>query len=158
MAEPEILEGIRSVLLGVDGITIVHNYKRWAATWSDLLAKFKTADERFHAWNISRISVQRKQHTLGEVEQAHTFEIIGIYGLQDDVQSERAFQALVDRAVLAFDADETLGGTCESIHPDWGPMSGAVGLQVDKIEPRAFGSVLCHVAQCRICAIETILV
>ena len=66
------------------------------------------------------------------------------------------FQDHIEDVVSAFDADETLGGACLSINPDWGPMSDATGLQVTEVQTRVYGTVLCHFAECRLCALETI--
>jgi hypothetical protein len=156
VAESDIRQQICAILGAVNGMGRVHEYQRFASDWSGVLAKFKDPDGRINAWTISRVSSATRQVTIGEVERAHVYGVTGIYGLQDDIASEIDFQALVERAWTAFNDDETLNRACVTTHPDWGPMNGAVGLQIDKIEIRMFGNVLCHVADCRLCAVELI--
>jgi hypothetical protein len=114
------------------------------------------SDGKINGWTISRKRTATEQATMGEIERAHVFMIRGVYGLKDADATESTFQALIEDIQAAFEADDTLGGACRTIDPDWGPMSGAVGLQVDLVEPRMFGGVLCHYAECRLCAIEAL--
>ncbi len=154
MAIDTIRDEIRRVLESVNGIGAVHVYERWAKNWNTVLQLFKTDADRFHGWTVSRRSTARRQITLGRKEAAHVFDIRGIYGLHDAGHTELFFQDLLDSIARAFDADETLAGACATTHPDWGPMNGAVGFQIDEVGVRMFGNVLCHFAECRLCAVE----
>jgi hypothetical protein len=156
MSQATIRGAIATLILAVDGVSICHEYERWASDWGRILSQFKTGSDVINGWTVSRRSTARRQVTLGRQEVAHVFTVRGIYGLDDSAATEQTFQAQVDslEAVFADMDNETLSGTCETTHPDWGPMNGAVGLQVDVVEPRLFGSILCHVAECRICAVE----
>jgi hypothetical protein len=156
MSRAEISTALAGIVEGVSGIGKVYTRDRYSNDWTKFLENFKSAAGKITGGMITRKVTAKQQRTIGEVERAHVFVIRLVYGLQDSGDSEAIFQTLVDAVLDAVDADETLGGSCETTHPDWGPMSGAVGLQIDTIEYRQFGTVLCHYAEGRICACETI--
>lgn len=158
MSYASIRAALADVLEGVSGIGPVHQYDRWAIRWEKTLELFKTDEDLFHAWMISRKAVAQRQATLGEIERAHVLTIRGVYGLKDADATEQTFQDLIEAVINALsDPDnDTLDGTCSTTHPDWGPMNGACGPQVDSIDVRMFGSVLCHIVEMRLCAVETI--
>jgi hypothetical protein len=150
-----ILDQIKSVLESVDGVGVVHGYVRWAPDWEKFLALF-SENGKVNGWMISRQSVTRHRTAYSEVQAAHIFVLTGIYGLNDADESELTFQGILDSVQSAFAADPTMGGACETINPEVGAMNGQYGLQIEMIENRMFGSVLCHTAECRLCCIELI--
>jgi hypothetical protein len=154
MSYPLIREQTAAILGAVDGMGIVHQYQRMAATWEEFLKCFKHSDGKINGCVITRTSRVSRQITLGQKEVAHVMVLRFYMGLNDTEETETAFQALIDAAVDMFDDYETLNDTCLTTHPDWGPMSGAVGLQADIVDNRVFGNVLCHFAECRLCALE----
>jgi len=157
MTESAINAGIKTVLDGVSSIANVHDYVRWSNSWGTFLALFKDTDnDKINGWAFSRKSTATQNVNIGEIEKAHVYVVRGYYGLKDEDASEKTFQGIVEDAQTAFFADETLGGVCDTTRPDWGPMAGAVGLQIDIIEIRKFGTVLCHYFEGRLCAIESI--
>lgn len=155
MSYPLIRAQVATVLATVDGMGVIHAYQRWAADFQKFLTFFKAAG-KINGCVITRTALAREQRTAGEKELAHVMTIRFYYGLRDDDASEHVLQQLLDDAGAAFDAKETLNDTCDTIHPDWGPMDGAAGLVVDVIEPRMFGNVLCNFAEARLCALETL--
>lgn len=157
MSQAAINTAILAKITATDSTGKAHAYSRWSADWSAFLALFQ-AGAQIRGWTVSREATATRQATAGEVEQAHVFVIRGIMGLQDSAASETAFQALLDSLQAAFLADDRLGGACETLSPDWGPMAGSVGAQISTVETRMFGSVLCHYAELRLCAIETVSV
>lgn len=159
MSLHDISGQIQAFLSAVDGAGVVHPYQRWADTWSKYLDHFKS-DGRINGWMFCREKTAQRQRTAGELERAHVFVLRKLYGLKDDAGSELVFQQHLEDATAAFsgEAADTLNGTCETISPDWGPMSGAAGLQIDIAETRMFGGVLCHYGECRLCALDTVAV
>lgn len=153
-----ILTAAKAEMEDVAGMGKVYAYERWAARWGDFLSLFKTTGNKINGWTLSRLATPQRQVTLGEKERAHIILFRGVYGLDDSAATETTFQNQIEAMVETFneDANENLGGACLTTHPDWGPMDGAVGLQVDKVEKRTFGTVLCHYAECRLCALETV--
>jgi hypothetical protein len=98
------------------------------------------------------------QRTHGEIENAHVYTLNFIYGLNDGNATGKAFQTLLSDSDSAFADYEESTWVMAGItsHPDWGPMANAVGMQIDNIDHRLFGNVLCHFAPCRICVVETL--
>lgn len=162
MSVEAIREQIAAILASVEGMGVVHQYQRWTNDWKSLLDLFRHTDpdgvQRINGQMITRSATSQRKVTLGEKERAHIFMIRGVYSLKDENATEHAYQAILERAVDAFDEEEnvTLNGTCLTTIPDWGPMADSAGLQIVLVEPRLFGSVLCHYSECRLCAIERV--
>lgn len=157
MSRATISSALAALVGNVEGVGQVHERERWSDNWTELLEQMK-ADGRINSIMFSRRTTTRRQRTVGEVEVAHVFGLRLVYSFSDVNNSEADFQSLVDRLETAVLGDETIGDSCETTHPDWGPMNGAVGLQIDVIEPRIFGKTLCHVMEGRICALESVAV
>lgn len=155
MSRVSIAAALAAIIGGVSGIGQVHQRDRYSPGWAKIQEHFASGGH-LNACMISRKTTAKQQRTLGEVEKGHVFVIRMVYGLNDASDSESTFQALIDSVEAAIDADLTLNNTCETTQPDWGPMAGAIGLQIDIIDFRQFGTVLCHYAECRVCACETI--
>ncbi len=157
MSESALRAQIKSVLEGVSGIGPVHDYIRLLKRWNDFLSACKDGNDAINTVMFERSAYDKLQRTFGEIEKAHVYAINMIYGLNDAAATGRSFQALVEAVDAAFDSQEEIwnlsGITC---HPDWGPMSGAVGLRVDVMDQRLFGDVLCHFAAGRLCLVETV--
>ncbi len=77
--------------------------------------------------------------------------LFGILSLEDDAASEIVFQDLLELVCDRFRGNEALRlrGRVPSLERITPP-------QVDRIELRTFGSVLCHTAEVRIQAIERV--
>jgi len=150
-----ILSAIKTKVTTASGCSNVYDYERWAANWATILALFKTSGGLIHAWMISRVSTHRQAQSIGAAERAHVFRIRGVYGLDDSAATEKTFQGIANTVAEAFDADLTLSGACLTLAPDWGPMANQVGLQINDVDIRAFGNILCHHADCRLCATES---
>lgn len=155
MSYSEIASAIVDQIKTASGTDKVYAYERWAANWGAILNLFKTDEELIHAWMVSRMSVHRRVATIGgPYEIAHVFRVRAVYGMNDAAASETIFQGIIDTVAAAFDADPRLGGTCMTTYAEFGPMQDQPGLQVEGIDIRTFGTVLCHHADCRICAVE----
>ena len=133
MSLSTIRDRIKTVLEGVSGIGVVHDYERWSANWTDMLAHYQK-NGKLNGWAISRRATPEEWATMPVVERSHEFHISGIYSLNDAAASEKAFQDLVEAVAAALRNDPNLGGTCIEAGP----------VNVEVVEPRMFGSVLCH--------------
>lgn len=156
MSLADIREQIKIILQGVPGIGVVHDYERWSTDWNKFLEHYKDANGKINGCTFAREKRLKKQMTIGERERAHVFVISRIMGLKDSASTGIVFDDHLEALGDAFDDYETLNNTCLTINPDWGPMDGAVGLQIEIIEPRMYGQVLCHYAEGRLCVIEAI--
>ena len=134
MGETEIRAGIKSVLEAVEDIGKVHDYDRWTVDWAKFIELFKdTASKRILGWEITRKNVKEDETSV----RPHVYVIRGYMGLKDEDETEKTFNTLVEDVCAAFRADKRLGG-------------GALGhdfIQVETLDVRTFGSVLCHYAE-----------
>jgi len=154
MSLAAIREQIKVIMQSVPGIGIVHDYERWSNDWNKFLDRYKDVDGRINGCTFAREKRPKTQATIGETEKAHIFVIRRIMGLKDSEATGIIFDDHIEVLGDAFDDFDTLNNTCRTINPDWGPMTDAVGLQVEIIEPRMFGGILCHYAELRLCVIE----
>ena len=150
MALSDIREQIKAILSGVDGIGIVHDYVRWSSDWKKFLDLYKDADGKINGWHITRTATPEKWLTNIEYIRVYEWLIRGIYGLKDEDATEILFQNIIEDICTAFRNKDTLNDTCETVAPEFGSLSGRAGIQVEVVEPRRFGGVLCHYCKLRL--------
>jgi hypothetical protein len=146
MSESAIRTAIYNVLSGVNSIGKVYDYERWAKDWGTFIDLFKATingKEHIRGWEISRSGPVNDD---GSTPRAHTYKIRGYMSINDADATEKTFNALIEAIADAFRGDKTLGGVA----------LGHDFIQVDLIEPRMFGSVLCHYAELSIIVYEHI--
>jgi hypothetical protein len=146
----DIREQIKTIISGVPGIGIVHDYERWSADWNKFLDHYKSADGRINGWTITRGATPERWLTNIDYERVYEITIRGYYGLKDSAASEIGFQNLIEAICDEFRGNDTLNGTCETVCPEFGSMAGKSGIQVITVEPKLFGSVLCHYCELRL--------
>jgi len=120
---------------------------------------FRDPDNRINGWIITRQQAPQRKVTMGEKERAHIFLLRKIYGHDDEAGSELVFQKHLEDVQNTFDDDDyvDLNDECLTTIPDWGPMSGLAGFQIDNAaDLRLISGILCHYAECRLCAIERV--
>ncbi len=149
---PAIREQIKTILSGVSGVGVVHDYDRLAMDYSKMLALFQDANGRINGWTITRDETPERWITNVDYERVFEMVIRGHMGLQDGEATEIIFQDIVESVCAAFRGNDTLNGSCETINPEFGKLAGRSGIQVVTIEPRQFGSVLCHYCELRLAA------
>ena len=140
-----IRAAVKSKLLTISGISIVHDYLRWSNHWNTFLSLFKTDADIINGWMITRDKTPSRISSRTTAEREHNIRLIGVYGLDDSEATEITFQAQVEAITAAFDADCDLGGTTFKCKP----------CQVEVFEPRMFGSVLCHYTELLLIVHET---
>lgn len=152
-----IREQIQVILSGIPGIGRVHDCHRMATSMQQLVEKFKDPEGRLHVCMFRRVKMAKRQIVIGgPPDRIHTFLIICIWGLQDEQATGVAFDDQLARIEEEFDSHETLNGACETIHPDWGQAEDEHGVQIDLVEDRMFGPVLCHYGELRLSVQERI--
>lgn len=144
MSLTDIREQIALTLSNVDGIGVVHQYQRWVSTWEKLLDLFQDAEGRINACMITRQKTAAERQTMPLVNREHTFIIKWVYGLKDSAASELVFQDLLEAAQDQFENEYSLGGFVLNSGP----------LQINIVENRMFGKVLCHYAETELPATE----
>lgn len=123
----------------------VYDYDRWAPTWDKFLEFFKTSDNKLQGWMVTR---RRSPKFIlaqgGHDTKTHLFIIKGIMGLADSDGTEKIFQDLIEDIVNKFDDYDTLNGIAFTSSPVIGAPRLISGIQVEIVEKRKFGTVLCH--------------
>lgn len=137
MGLAEIRAQIATIMRSDAGVEIVHEYDRFAKDWSRTLALFSDSEGRINGWCVTRRATPSRRDNVPTGLRTHKFLMRGFYGLQDVEATEITFQDVVERLQTAFDSNNILNGTVL----DSGP------LQVDVVEIRMFGNVLCHYAE-----------
>jgi len=151
MSLTAIREQIKTILSGVSGIGVVHNYQRvTTGDWGKFLNQFQDPDGRINTWIITRTATPERWLTNRKYIRVYEFLIRGQYGLEDNEATELRFQDLIEHACDAFRNKSTLNGACETIAPEFGSLSGLAGLQVKLVEDRRFGGVLCHYCELKL--------
>lgn len=159
MSLTAIREQIKTILSGVSGIGVVHDYERFSNDWKKYLSLFTVEDDngekRINGCTFTRVATPEKWLTNVEYLRVYEFDFHGIYSLKDSDATELVFQSTIENVCDAFRAKPTLNGTCETITPEFGALSGRSGMQVETIENRKFGVTLAHYFKLRLGAQTT---
>lgn len=140
MSESAIRSAIESKLLSVTDIGRVHDYVRYAVSDRGFIELFRSSafsgQAHIRGWQIRRQSVSEEALTLGggSVQRIHVYRIYGYLQINDDKKSEIYFNELVEDVAESFRNDRTLGGVAQ--YHEY--------LQVDVVEEREFGDIVCH--------------
>jgi hypothetical protein len=156
MSLPIIREQIKTIISGVSGIGVEYDYFKWAVQTDKMLEHFKDANGRINTAMFRQVKMAKRTTTIGggSRERARIFQIRVIMAHSDAKGTGILFENLLSAIEEKFDSYKTLNGTCLTIIPAWGPMAGQAGVQIDLVEERMFGGVLCHYAELHLCAIE----
>ena len=148
MSLTTIREQVKTILSGVSGIGVVHDYERWNSDWTKFLDLFRIEGDdekkRINGWSITRRKTPAKTASTTHDSRTHTFLIKGFYGLKDADASEIVFQQLIEDICAAFRAKYKLNDTADNTEP----------VQVDLVENRKYGIVLCHYCELTLIAEE----
>ncbi len=134
MSEATVRAGIYNTMLAVTDIGMVYDYERWANDWATFINLFKTTIggvDQIRGWEISQRAPVSENRTSTK---RRTYSIRGYMSVNDAAATEKIFSALIDAIAAEFRKDQELGKT----------VKGHDFIQVEIIETRTFGSVLCH--------------
>lgn len=135
MSDEAIRLKIQEVIKRVPGIGPVHEYERWTKDWNQFLALFQDPiSKKILGWEITRQSAPGKYISNCEEEVSAAYRIQGYLAVQDSDRTDIKFNALIDLVRAEFRQDFTLGGLNEL----------PKGFNVQTIDTRTFGSVMCH--------------
>ncbi|MBI5075632.1 MAG: hypothetical protein HZB62_10780 [Nitrospirae bacterium] len=149
MSEALIRTQIFTILSGVTDIGKVYDYERWSADWGAFISLFKStvgSKDQIRGCEIARRAAPGGYDSNAEELIRHQYVIRMYMSLSDADATEKTFNALIEAVKSAFRFNFQLNDTCESA----GPVSA------DIIEPRFFGSVLCHYAELSLPVIEMV--
>ncbi len=144
MSESAIRTEIYNTMNGIANIGKVYDYERWSTDWGTFINLFKGASGKILGWEIGR-----KGHVKDEEQgtlRVHTYSIKGYMGLKDADASEKAFNSLIESISAAFRGNQTLNGSA----------AGHDYIEVETLDTRTFGSVLCHFTELSLTVYENI--
>lgn len=148
-----ILDDIAAKLATVTGIGIIHKYERQVADQAKFILLFKDSTGKICGWEITRRSAT--EHQRGAYYRHHQMVLKGYMGLQDAAETSIAFQELCDEVCAVFRGAEP--ETAAPWYYNNGDDETAAPAQVEAINDRMFGSVLCHCAEIAVSVTERIL-
>lgn len=144
MSESAIRAQIYTILGNVANIGQVYDYERWAKDWATFISLFKsTTHSQIRGWEMGRKAPITQDDTSIK---KHTYFIRGYMAVDDSAATEKTFNALIEAVSSAFAAKLTLNSTC----------SGHDLIQVDALDTRMFGSVMCHFCEMTLTVYETV--
>jgi hypothetical protein len=115
MGQAALLAEIVSILGGVVGIGVIHDYERHSrsfAEWQSLMA----SDDIINGWTVSRKSTVA-ENRYPTILNRHVFKIKGYYTVDDVEASEGVFQELINTIKQAFNSKKTLNGIALNSDP-----------------------------------------
>lgn len=148
-----IRDDIKTLLTAVAGIGAIHGYSRWVKDQAKYLELFKHGNG-IHAWEITRRAVS--EHKAGAFFRHHEFVLHGYFGNLDAEASEEVFQTLLEDICEKFRVADPADPAASWDYRN-GDEPDASPAQVELIDHRIFGNVLCHHAQIAISVTERIV-
>lgn len=153
MSLSDVRDQIETLTSSVEGMGVVHPFQRWSSKHSDFLNHFKDPDTgKINGCCFTRTATAERWLTNIKYVRVYEFLFRMYYGLRDADGSELVFQSLVEAVAATFrlESSETLNGTCETLAPEFGSLAGLAGIQVETVDQRMFGNVLCHYSELRL--------
>ncbi len=139
MSESTLRAELKTLMEGITGVGMVHDYDRWTKDWKDFVALFKKpGTKNILGWEITRSGFTIERMTANKFKMFHQFVLRGYYSINDKAKSEKAFNVVVGDVVIAILSQGLTSAEGEVI-----PKSG-------KLEPRTFGGVLCHYVEIQV--------
>jgi len=127
MALDIIIAEVAAILGAVPGIGRVHDYVRGLTTDQDFRdACIDEQTKTLLAWMITREDTGSEQDGVHSTRDKHRIVIRGYMGVSDKVESEKAFQALIETIRATFKQKRDLNGKvywCEPVNLR-GPVMG----------------------------------
>lgn len=146
-----IRDDIKNRLTAVPNCGKVHGYSRLALNPAKYLEHFLDRPSgRIKGWEITRAGAS--EHIAGAVFRHHRFVLRGFLGFQDESASDEIFQQLIEEVCAAF---RTAAPGAAWLFRD-GDNDEAGPAQVQLIEERMFGQVLCHYCEIQLSVTERI--
>lgn len=149
-----IAADIKAKLLTITDIGQVHDYYRWSKEAGKFLTMFSTTIggvPQIRGWEITRVSAP--EHKRGAFWRHHQFRIAGYMGLRDATATDKTFQTIIENICETFRVAS--GGATWDYRNGDSPDNSAA--QVNMIDVREFGAVLCHYADITLSVTERIV-
>ena len=149
-AEALIRAQLKSIVGGVTGTGVVHDYERWGTDYSVILDRFKTViggKAVYRGFTITCERMAQRQdgdngptygtRATGNIQEFR-YRIRMYYGLNDAEATEKSAVTLALNVIDALDTSTTvIDSTSLLTEP----------AQLEVFEARVFGNILCHYAE-----------
>jgi len=146
----QIRDALVAKLSSVPGIGRVHGYERFASG-EKAFRELYADGGRILGWHVRRVARRAVRISDAMTYQVQLdWQVRGFHSLDDAGQSELAFDALLDAAIEALNADPTLGGLVAD-----NTTERAAGAQLVDAGPVMFSGVLCHGATLTLTTVHT---
>jgi hypothetical protein len=140
----EIKNEIKAIMISIDDIYNVYTDKKYTMETSSFLDLFKAenvlGEKMITAWFITRNSTGEELFSNRENIRKHTILISGYLGISDGGNTSRKFEEMIEDICSSFRGNINLNGKCLQIEP----------VQVERIQEKYLGSILCHYAELKI--------
>lgn len=133
---------IASILSAVVNIGRVQPFERYCDRNKELLDHY-VDNNQLRGWFVRRVSVLEQSPTMGDrTLETVRWQIRGYMALDDEAETELAFDDLLDLIRQAFRDKHDLNGVVMTTISD-----SQAGLAIEDTGPVLFGGVLCHSAR-----------
>lgn len=155
MSYLDIVTDIKTHLSTVANIGMVHTYDRQCTDQAKFIELFRYKPTgQILGWEIHRTSVPEIVH--GAHHRLHQFTLRGYMSIEDAKATSLKFQDLADQVCLKFRTAAAPVGAQWEYRNAAEPQNSAA--QIDIINDRTFGSVLCHCAEISLVVSERIII
>jgi hypothetical protein len=148
----EIKNEIKNVLCSVDDVFNVYTDKKHPLDGASFLELFKAenilGEKMITAWFIYRTNTKEEFFSNKENLRNHKITITGYLGINETGNSGSKFEEIIEDICSAFRGNVNLDGKCLEVLP----------VQVEQIQEKYLGSILCHYAELNLNCREKVLV
>lgn len=137
MPLPDIIAAVTARVAAVAGAKNVYSYAREAREQKKFQELFQDSQaKKLHTWMVTRQATQTRDEGTTTYRRIHEIAIMGYYSVDDEQNSEGAFQALIEDVCAAFDPLplRQYGGVYDWSQP----------VQVEGPTVLMYGQYLCH--------------
>jgi DNA-directed RNA polymerase subunit F len=146
----EIKNEMKNILDSVNEVYNVYTEKKYAREPAGFFELFKAenllGESIITAWFISRTASSEESFSTRENLRNHTIMIFGYLGISENINSGNKFESIIEDICSAFRQNQNLNNKCLSIVP----------VQVESIQEKYLGSILCHYAELKLNCMEKI--
>jgi len=140
MSYSTVITQIDIVLKSATGVVAgnVYKYDRLSKNWGEYLSSFKDdTNSVIHGYTITRVNWEEIREANYSNKRTTKWIIRGYYSLGGSGSTETTFQGIIDNIATKFASDPRLNSTVLSVE----------SFNLDILEARTFGDVLCHYAE-----------
>jgi hypothetical protein len=140
----DIKNEIKTIMNSVDDVFNIYTDKKYVKEAGSFIEHYKAENilgEKFYtAWFISRNSSLEEKLSNKENMRNHSISIMGYLGINEANNSYRKFEGIIEDICSVFRGNLNLNNKCLEISP----------VQVETIQEKSFGLVVCHYTELKI--------